>query len=245
VTSRQPPAATPSPSGDRGPLLGLLAAARCVLFDFDGPLTSVFGGHEAHVVAGALCTRIAAWPRTPLVHDPHDPVRILSDVARAFGDSADRHRVAELDRLLSDQEVRAVATARPTGYADQLVQRLVARGVHVAVTTNNSAAAVSRYLELRGLTGCFGPHIHGRAADPRLMKPHPHCVVEAVRGLGVRPEECLMVGDSPYDFQAATAAGVAFLGYARNPAKRQQLTRAGVAHVVESLAPVYEAAADA
>lgn len=239
MTSSEPPAASPDT------LRELLAAARCVLFDFDGPLTSVFGGHEATVVAAALTARIASWPRPPYVHDPADPVRILADVARALGDSPDDHRVAELGKLLTDQEVHAVGTARPTGHADKLVQRLVARGFRVAVTTNNSAAAVDRYLDLRGLSGCFGRHVHGRPADPRLMKPHPHCVTEAVRGLGVWPAECLMVGDSPNDFEAATAAGVAFLGFARMPRKRRQLADAGVTNLVVSLAPVFDAAAHA
>lgn len=242
MTSHQRPAAGPATPGT---LRELLAAARCVLFDFDGPLTSVFGGHEATVVAAALTARIASWPRAPHVHDSTDPVRTLLDVARGFGGSADDHRVAELDKLLSDQEVHAVGIARPTAYADLLVRRLVARGTRVAVTTNNSAAAVARYLELRDLAGCFGPHVYGRAADPRLMKPHPHCVTAAVRGLGARPAQCLMIGDSPYDYQAASAAGVAFLGYARNPAKREQLADAGVRHLVESLAPVFDAAAGA
>lgn len=239
MTTHQPPAASP------GTLRELLAAARCVLFDFDGPLTSVFGGHEATVVAAALTARIASWPRSPRVEDARDPVRTLSDVARAFGDSTDDHRVAELDKVLTGQEVHAVGTARPNAYADKLVRRLVARGVRVAVTTNNSAAAVARYLDLRDLTACFDRHVYGRPADPRLMKPHPHCVTEAVLGLGVRPAECLMIGDSPYDFQAASAAGVAFLGFAANARKRGQLAAAGVEHFVDSLAPVYDAAADA
>jgi HAD superfamily hydrolase (TIGR01509 family) len=239
VTSPQPPAA----SSDT--LRELLAAARCVLFDFDGPLTSVFGGHEATVVAAALTARIASWPRPPRVRDPADPVRVLADVARAFGGSADDGRVAELDRLLTDQEVHAVGTARPTAYADELVRRLVARGVRVAVTTNSSARAVARYFDLRGLTGCFAGHVYGRPADPRLMKPHPYCVEEAVRGLGTRPAECLMIGDSPNDFEAATAADVAFVGLARNDRKRRQLTGAGALHLVGSLAPVFDAAAHA
>jgi HAD superfamily hydrolase (TIGR01509 family) len=237
VTSPQPPAA----SSDT--LRELLAAARCVLFDFDGPLTSVFGGHEAPVVAAALTARIASWPRSPRVRDPTDPVRILADVARALGDSPDDHRVAELDKLLTDNEVHAVGTARPTGHADKLVRRLVARGVRVAVTTNNSAAAAARYLDLRGLTGCFTGHVYGRPADPRLMKPHPHCVEEAVCGLGARPAECLMIGDSPYDFRAATAAGVPFLGYAPRLAAWRRLADADVVHLVASLAPVFDAAA--
>ncbi|CAG7616409.1 HAD family hydrolase [Actinacidiphila bryophytorum] len=220
----------------------LLAAAQCVLFDFDGPITAVFGGHEAQVVAAALDSRIASWPRAPELTDRTDPMQILLDVAVAFDGSEHDHRVAELDKLLADQEAIAVASARPTPYADSLVRRLVARGTSVAVTTNNSAAAVLSYLELRGLAVCFGPHVHGRAADPLLMKPHPSCVREAIRSTGVSAGQCLMIGDSPRDYQASSAAGVAFLGYAKNDRKQRQLAEAGVEYMVDSLADVYEAA---
>lgn len=231
-----------TPRTTAGTLRELLAAAHCVLFDFDGPLTAVFGGHEARVVAAALSSRIASWPRAPELTDRTDPMQILLDVALAFQGSEHDHRVAELNKLLADQEAIAIASARPTPYADSLVRRLAARGTPVAVTTNNSAAAVRGYLELRGLAVCFGPHVHGRAADPRLMKPHPSCVLEALRSTGVAAERCLMIGDSPRDYEAASAAGVAFLGYAKNARKQRQLADAGVEHMVDSLAQVYEAA---
>ncbi|MFG1810956.1 HAD family hydrolase [Streptomyces sp. NPDC049040] len=221
----------------------LLAAAHCVLFDFDGPLTAVFGGHKATEVAAALTARIASWPRAPEVTDGSDPMQVLLDVAYAFEGSEHDHRVAELDKLLADQEAIAITSARPTPYADSLVRRLVARGRSVAVTTNNSATAVLGYLELRGLAVCFGPHVHGRAADPRLMKPHPSCVQEAIRSTAAAPGRCLMIGDSPRDYEAASAAGVAFLGYARNTRKQRRLAEAGVVHMVDSLAPLFEAAA--
>lgn len=231
-----------TPPTTAGTLKELLAAAHCVVFDFDGPLTAVFGGHEAQAVAAALDSRIASWPRAPELTERTDPMQILLDVALAFEGTEHDHRVAELNKLLADQENIAIASARPTPYADSLVHRLVARGTSVAVATNNSAAAVLGYLELRGLAVCFGPHVHGRAADPRLMKPHPSCVQEAIRSTGVGAERCLMIGDSPRDYVASAAAGVAFLGYAKNSRKQRQLADAGVEHMVDSLARVYEAA---
>lgn len=221
----------------------LLAAARCVLFDFDGPLTAVFGGHRASEVAATLNTRVASWPLAPQVAHRTDPMQILLDVAHAFEGSEQDRRVAELDKLLADQEAIAITSARPTPYADLLVRRLVALGRSVAVTTNNSAAAVAAYLDLRGLRAAFGPHIHGRAADPRLMKPDPSCVREALRSTAAEAGQSLMIGDSPRDYEAASAAGVAFLGYGKNAAKQQSLARVGVRYMVDSLAPVYHAAA--
>jgi beta-phosphoglucomutase-like phosphatase (HAD superfamily) len=48
------------------------------------------------------------------------------------------------------------------------------------------------------------------------MKPHPDCLLRAVKALDVRPATCLMIGDSPADAEAAAAAEVRFLGFAHD-----------------------------
>jgi len=43
-------------------------------------------------------------------------------------------------------------------------------------------------------------------------KPDPYMVLEACRKLGVKPDECIFVGDSRFDMQAAKAAGCVTVG---------------------------------
>lgn len=50
------------------------------------------------------------------------------------------------------------------------------------------------------------------ADDAEASKPDPDIVQAAVRKLGLPPPRCLMVGDTPYDAQAAARARVAFIG---------------------------------
>lgn len=237
------------PLADTDDVTALLASARYVMFDFDGPLADLFAGLEAPQVARALVERIKSWNRVPsplpLLTRPYDPLQVLLDVAEAYRDSEHDHRIAELEKLLAEQELVAAASARPTPYADNLVRRLVARGKVVSVTTNNSAAAATGYLTRRQLVDAFGGHIHGRAADPSLMKPDPHCLTEALRTTGARPEECLMIGDSPHDCLAASALRITFLGYAKNVRKREDLEASGAGNIVDSLKLVFDAAADA
>ncbi len=47
-----------------------------------------------------------------------------------------------------------------------------------------------------------------QGADGVRSKPAPDIVLGALAGLGARPGDCLMVGDSPADILAARAAGV-------------------------------------
>ncbi len=91
------------------------------------------------------------------------------------------------------------------------------------------------YLTGRGLVSCFAPHIYGRTQDLQLLKPDPHCLNRALKGLGAAPSATLMIGDTPTDLEAAERAGVLFLGYARNDRKEKLLRDAGAEHVVDSL----------
>lgn len=50
------------------------------------------------------------------------------------------------------------------------------------------------------------------ADDAEASKPDPDIVQAALRRLGLPPGRCVMVGDTPYDAQAAARAGVAFIG---------------------------------
>lgn len=81
---------------------------------------------------------------------------------------------------------------------------LVPRGL--AVVTNKPMAHTTKTLNALGLESFFPVVLGGDSLATR--KPDPAMVLEAVRRLGVRPEEALMVGDSAMDIHAARAAGV-------------------------------------
>ncbi|MEU3461638.1 HAD family hydrolase [Streptomyces sp. NPDC006733] len=230
----------PRPAAGRRTRRELIVAAQCVLFDFDGPLAGLFAHRTAQEVARVLRRQLADWGLAPALKDPDNPLQVLRDTAAAYRGTESGHRVAELNRLLTAEEVCAAWSAAPTEYAYELVVWLVARGSRVAVATNNSAEAAYVYLDRMGLAPFFGRHVHGRPADPGLLKPHPHCLQEALRSTGTRPRDGLMIGDSADDCSAALAAGVTFLGYARDETKRLELEVAGAEHITDSLAHLFE-----
>ncbi|MGW6060665.1 HAD family hydrolase [Streptomyces sp. NPDC055189] len=217
----------------------LIGRARYVLFDFDGPICRLFARHSAERIAadqvrwlegrglrGLLTTEERAQP------DPHAVLRAVD--RRQPGSDL----VAKLEERLTQQELKAVASAWPTPYADPLIMTWHATGSRLAVTTNNSPLAATSYLESRGLSHCFAPHVYGRTQDLHLLKPHPHCLNRALGAMGADPSAALMIGDTPTDFAAAEQAGVGFLGYARNEEKAKRLKDAGAACVVHSLEPL-------
>ncbi|RST17099.1 HAD family phosphatase [Streptomyces sp. WAC05374] len=128
--------------------------------------------------------------------------------------------------------LRAGATAWPTPYADPLVRTLAAVGTGLVVVTGTPREVVARYLAARGLSGCFGPHVHAGAGD-------------ALASLDAAPATCLMIGATPADLAAAREAGVPFLGYGRAERTAELLRAAGADRVVPSLEPVLAAVREA
>jgi HAD superfamily hydrolase (TIGR01509 family) len=221
------------------PLRELIEKARFVLFDFDGPICALFAGHKAERVAADLVSWLEGRGLRGLLTDGEreslDPHKVLRAVDRRHPGS---DLVAELEERLTQEELRAATSAMPTPYADPLVRTWTAVGARLAVATNNSPLVVREYLRTRGLAGCFDPHVYGRTQALHLLKPDPHCLNRALGALGADPAATLMIGDTPSDLVAARAAGVAFLGYARNGAKEKTLREAGAGLLVNSLEPV-------
>ncbi|MFR9790465.1 HAD family hydrolase [Streptomyces sp. MB22_4] len=217
----------------------LITSARVVLWDFDGPICRLFATHKAELIAADL----VAWLErqglhgllTPAERDTLDPQVVLRAVGRRRPGS---DLVTGLEERLTQEELRAAASALPTAWADPLIRTWTAVGARLAVTTNNSPRVVRSYLETRGLTACFAPHLYGRTEHLDHLKPDPHCLLRALGALGTAPDAALMIGDTPSDLAAARDAGVPFLGYARNAAKERPLRAAGAEHVVRSLEPL-------
>jgi HAD superfamily hydrolase (TIGR01662 family) len=100
--------------------------------------------------------------------------------------------------------VEAVRLARQAGLRTGVVsnQSGIARGL---ITEDQVEHVNQRVEELLGPFGTWQvcPHTGGCAC----RKPAPGLVVEAAKALGVRPEECVLIGDIGSDVAAARAAG--------------------------------------
>jgi phosphoglycolate phosphatase len=72
--------------------------------------------------------------------------------------------------------------------------------------------------------------------DPALLKPSPHLIDEAVRGLDASRAATTLVGDSYTDIEAAHRAEVAIIGYANKLGKRERMAELDAGAVITSMA---------
>jgi len=122
----------------------------------------------------------------------------LSPLLQRFMDSADAPSLAVVTRY----ELAAVARGSLTTGAAACLR---ASGVSVAIVTRNSRQAV--FAALGGLEGTDRVLVVGRE-DVLRLKPDPDGLHRAMNHFGVVPRECVLVGDTYHDVEAARAAGV-------------------------------------
>lgn len=95
---------------------------------------------------------------------------------------------------------------RPFPNATDLLQRMRADGLRLVVATSASDE------ELRGLLDALGaPWLVDEktsSSDAERSKPDPDIVHVALEKAGAAPDRCVMLGDSPYDVEAAQRARV-------------------------------------
>ncbi|MEV4843943.1 HAD-IA family hydrolase [Micromonospora matsumotoense] len=218
-------------------LAKVIDRARVILLDFDGPVCSIFAQHPASTVAHELRRLLVDQAVTlpPEILAERDPLAVLR-----FSATLGRPAVVRLvDEAMTRKEVTAARTAEPTPYGREVIVAAQQTGRRVAVVSNNSAQSVRAYLKGRRLTPYVHPVIGRPEAAPERMKPDPFPVLAAVRELGTEPADCVLVGDSVSDIEAAHAAGVAAIGYANKPGKRERFAAADA--VIDSMAELVTA----
>jgi beta-phosphoglucomutase-like phosphatase (HAD superfamily) len=71
--------------------------------------------------------------------------------------------------------------------------------------------------------------------EVKKHKPEPDIVLEAAKRLGVKPKQCVVVGDSPVDVESGKRAGAFTIAVLSNTYDRRLLEGAKPTIVIEEL----------
>jgi HAD superfamily hydrolase (TIGR01549 family) len=173
------------------------------IFDVDGTLVDSNDAHaQAFVEAFREFGHEAAFAR----------------VRRLIGKGSDKlipELIGRYDESLAERK-KAIFKARflPQLRAFRGVEELLAflkeRGVKLAVASSAGKDELDALLAVANAKRYFEQTTDADDAD--RSKPDPDIVCAALRRLALPAARCLMVGDTPYDAEAAARAGVAFVG---------------------------------
>lgn len=106
--------------------------------------------------------------------------------------------------------------------AEETLAELRDAGFLLAIATGKSRRGLERDMDRVGTRELFAAT---RTVDEAPSKPHPGMVLDLLDDLGVRPQDALVVGDTSYDLEMATAAGTRGLGVATGSHSCEELTR--------------------
>lgn len=95
---------------------------------------------------------------------------------------------------------------KPTPGAQQLVEKLREAGLKRVVASSAGADEIHLLLQQAGVARLIEDET--TADDAEDSKPDPDIVLAAWRKTGARRGEAIMIGDTPYDVEAARRAGI-------------------------------------
>jgi len=208
-----------------------------VIFDFDVVLVD---SNPSHVKAWHRALQRCGYNVEPdriFIEVGKGGDRLVPDV---LGRHAEETRGDDL-RAAHEQAVFEIWNAEGLPVIEggqRLIAALRARGIQTALATSSGAPQLARAEAASGVDwrGLFDQVI--TASDVERTKPAPDLVQAATRKLGMSPAQCAMIGDTPWDARAATAAGVVLLGVTGGGNSPEALRAAGARAVYRDVAEI-------
>ncbi len=106
-------------------------------------------------------------------------------------------------------------------------------GFNLGIVTFVRRSRIARRLDVWRLADQFGSVI--TPDDVSEVKPSPEPFRAAMNQLGVRPDECFMIGDEPVDMIGGKKAGTTTIGLPQGFFTKEELEEAGADYILSSV----------
>jgi HAD superfamily hydrolase (TIGR01509 family) len=212
-------------------------AAGALIFDLDGTLVDTVYAH------------VFAWQRALAEEGmPIDGWRIHRRIGMSGG-LFTRGVAREVGRELSAEEIEDIQLRhgaifrellpdrRPLPGARELLEDLRGLGIPYGIATSGRRPEIDLSLEALGVGDATGVCDRGSVAR---AKPEPDLVLACQAALGVRAEDCYVVGDAVWDLLAARRAGMLSVGLRSGGYGSDELLDAGAFRVYDDPAELRE-----
>jgi HAD superfamily hydrolase (TIGR01509 family) len=180
-----------------------------VIFDVDGTLLD---SNDAHALSWVEAFAEAGYDV------PFDVVRPLIGMGadkllpKTIGISHDSDEGKKLVARHSEIfEERHLPRLRPFKGARDLVQRIRSDDLKALVATSARSEQLTELLKAAHVDDLMEER--ATASDAKRSKPDPDIVQAAIEESGISPKHLVMIGDTPYDIEAAAKAGVRTIAF--------------------------------
>jgi phosphoglycolate phosphatase-like HAD superfamily hydrolase len=160
-----------------------------------------------------------------LRHRPKGPETLKIIAPSLTGEERKRLKAADGEHY----EKRYLPTVRAFAGVKELFKIIKAEGGSIALATDCKGAPLKVYRSLLGVDDLIDHVACGE--DVEKGKPDPGLVRLAVEKLRLPAARCVMIGDTPYDAEAAVAVEAAAIGLLSGGFAREALLEAGVTEV--------------
>lgn len=207
-------------------------AIEAVLFDIDGTLVD---SNDMHVLAWeeAFAGVGATFDRQSIHDQIGKGTDMLVPILLPDADETDQEKLGEVQGAVFKS--RFLNRVRPFPCAHDLLVRVYEAGQKVVLASSASKAEVDHYLDLL----CAGDLVSATtsADDVEHTKPAPDIFASALEKVApLGPSEVMVVGDTPYDIEAAKQCGIAAIAVRSGKFADQALRDAGAIALYDDVA---------
>ena len=179
-----------------------------VIFDVDGTLVDSVDFHaEAWQKAFAAFDKEISFQaiRSQIGKggDQLLPVFLSEDEIESFGKKLETYR----GKLFKDEYLDRVEAFRDV---PDLLEAIRKKDRKVALASSAKSAELKIYKKIAGIEKLTD--VETSSDDAEKSKPHPDIFEAALKKLKLKPDQVLVIGDTPYDADAAGKAGIASIG---------------------------------
>jgi HAD superfamily hydrolase (TIGR01549 family) len=158
------------------------------------------------------------------------PVFLSEDELERFGDELEKYR-GELFKREYMSQIKGFPSVR------ELFERVKREGLRTALASSAKGGELKTYKKIARIEDLVEEETS--SDDAEKSKPHPDIFEAALERLGgVKPSEAIVVGDTPYDAEAAGKAGLKAVGVLCGGFPEEDLRAAGCVRVYRDAADI-------
>ncbi len=206
---------------------------KAVLFDVDGTLVDVRCLLEPFYKAcdelGVMKISEETFFSKLVGHRPKEKLKeLLEDVSE--------EKINRLYQKFKEEYLMSAENCKLLPGAKQVLRELKNRGYLVGIVTTKARDTARAVLNSHDLEY----DVLVSAEDVKKIKPDAEPVKKAAEKLGVKAEECVVVGDHVFDVCSANQAGAVSVGVLTGVSSKKKLSEAGAKFIIPDLTKLLE-----